>query len=346
MRALEKEGWLKVLHPHWSSAKVDTSGLAALIKTEQRMRELGYSVDAAPARMYFLTDKLNDREIAELQKLIPHKEFVAAWRNLENEAKDLAKRLTGKEAATPSRTWELLSHARPESILFLETTGRQQAVLQKIRNFFGKWREMKQKLPLPEMVEMRITPELPEYPKIAEDVFRLMLDGKLRSHNELVKFLKPFSPPPPPPPPPPPRRGRAARVEAAAAGAAKGGAPAAKGGTPVAKAGTAAAVAPAATAAAKGVKKKAGAPVGQPVLTPAAVQPQVAGQKAGRAVKPGAAKPAATTAPPPPAAATTKALAKAAAKAAASAHASKATGKKPTPAKKPTKPAAKAKKRH
>src|SRR6266446_5515653 len=28
IRALEREDWLKVLHPHWSSAKVDTSGLA------------------------------------------------------------------------------------------------------------------------------------------------------------------------------------------------------------------------------------------------------------------------------------------------------------------------------
>src|SRR5437763_11466594 len=35
IRALEKEDWLKVLHPHWSSAKVDTSGLATLMKTRQ-----------------------------------------------------------------------------------------------------------------------------------------------------------------------------------------------------------------------------------------------------------------------------------------------------------------------
>src|SRR5262249_57316430 len=68
----------------------------------------------------------------------------------------------------------------------------------------------------PEMPELRITPEHPEYKKILDQAFLLLMDGKLRSHNEIVKFLTPFSPPEPPPPPPPPRRGRAARKEVAA----------------------------------------------------------------------------------------------------------------------------------
>ncbi len=28
LKAYEKEGWLKVLNPHWSTAKVDTAGWA------------------------------------------------------------------------------------------------------------------------------------------------------------------------------------------------------------------------------------------------------------------------------------------------------------------------------
>jgi hypothetical protein len=89
-------------------------------------------------------------------------------------------------------------------------------VAQKIRNFFTKWRQVQQKIPLPEMTELLITPQLREYPKIARDVFMLLLDGKLRSRTETLKFLKPFAPPPPPPPPPP-RRGRAAKAAAAGA---------------------------------------------------------------------------------------------------------------------------------
>ena len=240
IKMLEKEGWLRVLHPHWASSKVDANGLAQLMKTRQQMVDLGYSPDAGPAVMHFLTSKLHDKEIADLRKLIPRKDLVEAWRDIEDHAKELAKRLIGKEAATPSRTWQLLSGARPEMILFLAVTARQQAVEQKIKNFLTKWRQVQQKIPLPEMTELLITPQLPNYPKIAHDVFMLLLDGKLRSHTEILKYLKPLAPPPPPPPPAPKRgRGKAAAT-------AEGGVPAKKAEATKGK-GKAAAAAPAPT---------------------------------------------------------------------------------------------------
>jgi hypothetical protein len=45
---------------------------------------------------------------------------------------------------------------------------------------------VKQRVPLLEMTELHITPEMPAYPKIANDVFLLLLDGKLRSHTEIL----------------------------------------------------------------------------------------------------------------------------------------------------------------
>lgn len=228
IKALEKEDWLKVLNPHWTSAKVDSASLAQMMKTRQQMNELGYAPDPSPAVLYFLTSRLGDKDISDIRKLIPRKDLVEAWKDLEDNAKDLAKKLTGKEAATPSRTWKLLSEARPEMILFLSITARQQAVIQKIRNFFTKWRQVQQKIPLPEMTELYITPQMAEYPKIARDVFMLLLDGKLRSRTEILKFLKPLAPPPPPPPPPPPRRGRAAKAAATAPQAGPAGTPAKK----------------------------------------------------------------------------------------------------------------------
>ncbi|HEX6823454.1 MAG TPA: CCA tRNA nucleotidyltransferase [Candidatus Sulfotelmatobacter sp.] len=219
VKMLEKEGWLQVLHERWTTAKADLNGLSALMKTRQQMVDLGYTPDAGPAVMYFLTGHFSDKDIAEIQKMIPRKDLVEAWRDIEDHAKELAKRLSGKEAATPSRTWQLLSSARPEMVLFLAVTAKQQAVEQKIKNYLTKWRQIQQKIPLPEMTELLITPQLPEYPKIAHDVFMLLLDGKLRSRTETLKFLKPLAPPPPPPPPAP-RRGRAAKAAAEAAAAA------------------------------------------------------------------------------------------------------------------------------
>src|SRR5215470_1078146 len=166
LKHLEKEGWLKILSAHWTSAKADAVNLAGLVKTREQMNGMGYLPDTAPAAMYFLTSRLSNKEIGDIQKLIPRKDLVEAWRDIEDHGKELAKRLTGKEAATPSRTWKLLSEARPEMILFLSLTSRQQAVQQKIKNFFTKWRQVQQKVPLPEMTELLITPQLPEYPKI------------------------------------------------------------------------------------------------------------------------------------------------------------------------------------
>jgi tRNA nucleotidyltransferase (CCA-adding enzyme) len=223
VKMLEKEGWLEVLHERWTSAKVDVNGITALMKTRQQMVDLGYTPDAGPAVMYFLTAHFSDKDVTDIQKMIPRKDLVEAWRDIEDHAKELAKRLMGKEAATPSRTWQLLSSARPEMVLFLAVTAKQQSVDQKIKNYLTKWRQVQQKIPLPEMTELLITPQLPIYPKLANDVFMLLLDGKLRSRTETLKFLKPFAPPPPPPPPAP-RRGRAAKAAAqpaAQAGAAQ-----------------------------------------------------------------------------------------------------------------------------
>ena len=219
MRALEKDGWLKVLHQHWTVAKAEASDLGHAIKLRQTLTDLGYSIESGPMVMYFLTRKMSDKDISDIQKMIPRRDFVDKWKHLEHDAHDLAKKLTGKEAATNSGSWKVLSAAPPENTLFLSLTTKQQAVDQKIKNFLTKWRQVKERLPFPEMAEMRITSQLPEYQKILDEAFLLLLDGKLKSHNEIVNFLKPYEPPPPPPPPAPKRgRGKAAAVAELPAG--------------------------------------------------------------------------------------------------------------------------------
>ena len=248
MRALEKEGWLKVLHPHWTVAKAEASDLVHAIKLRQTLSDLGYSVETGPIAMYFLTRKMSDKDVSEIQRMIPRRDFVDKWKHLEHDAHELAKKLIGREAATNSGSWKILSNAAPERILFLSLTTKQSAVDQKIKNFLTKWRQVREKLPFPEMAELRITAQLPEYPKILDQAFLLLLDGKLRSHTEIMNFLKPYEPPPPPPPPPPKRgRGKAAAAEVAAPVAAvpgkRGRKP--KGGAPITPAAVASPAAPA-----------------------------------------------------------------------------------------------------
>jgi len=306
MRALEKEGWLKVLHPHWTMSKIDSGDLGQLVKTRQMMNELGYSIETGPIVMYFLTSRMNDKDTAEIQRMIPRRDFVDKWKHLESGAHDLTKKLTSKDAATPSGAWKILSQATPENILFLSLTVRQQAVDQKLKNFFGKWRQVKEKLPFPEMAELRITPQLPEYSEIMEKAFLLLMDGRLRSHSEIMNFLKPYEPPPPPPPPAP-KRGRGKAT--AAAGSPEAAVPGKRGRKP--KGAATPAPVPAPQVPAQPVQEAKPAPAGKPV-PPSAAKTAV-GKKTAGPEKPAAKKAAPKAAKKHPKPLTKKAAAKRAA---------------------------------
>ena len=167
MQALEEQGWLKVLCPKWTVAKANVPELAHLLKTRATMAEFNIPVNAAPAVMHFLTVKLGEAEVASIQKAIPHREFVAAWRRLDGDAKELSKKLLSKEAAVNSGAWKILSAAKPEALLYLDVTGRNKTADEKIKNFFGKWRQVQDKVPIAQMAELRITPQLPEFPGFA-----------------------------------------------------------------------------------------------------------------------------------------------------------------------------------
>jgi len=279
MRALDKEGWLKVLHPHWTLAKLDSTELAHAVKTRQMMNDLGYSIETGPIVMHFLTRKMSDKDISDIQRMIHRRDFVDKWKHLEHAAHELAKKLASKEASMPSGAWKILTNATPENILFLTLTTRQSAVDKKLKNFFGKWRQVREKLPFPEMAEMRITPQLPDYSKLMDEAFLLLMDGKLRSHNEIVNFLKPYEPPPPPPPPAP-KRGRGKAVAAAAPGASPA-VPAKRGRKPK---GTAAAPPPVPAVASVEVPKAA--PAGKKGAAVARAAAPVEAKKAAAPVKP------------------------------------------------------------
>jgi hypothetical protein len=224
--------------------------------------------------------------------MIPRRDFVDKWKHLESGAHELTKKLTGKEAAVPSGAWKLLSQATPENILFLVLTVRQQAVDQKLKNFFGKWRQVKEKLPFPEMAELRITPQLAEYPEITEKAFLLLMDGRLRSHSEIMNFLKPYEPPPPPPPPAP-KRGRAKAT--VAAGSAEAVVPGKRGRKP--KGAAAPVVVPAQAVPAQPVAQPAKLPAAK-VATKQAATPSAIAKPAVTKKTAAPAKPAAKTAAP------------------------------------------------
>lgn len=200
LRALEDAGWMKHLFPSWTHSKADAHGLENLHKVLIQLLMQGIQPDLFAAQMELLTAKMQPKDLAALKKLFPRHGAVEQWKELENVAKEFAKVLTGKEAATPSATWKLLTSYQPEPVLWLAYTSKAAPVQTKFKNFFTVWPEAKQKVPTTLMLELRITPDLPEYAKLLEEMFFQLIDGKLQTDEEMKAFLEPYSPPAPPPP--------------------------------------------------------------------------------------------------------------------------------------------------
>ncbi len=80
------------------------------------------------------------------------------------------------------------------------TRARIAQVQAKLKNFYSVWPEARQKIPTTLMLEMRITPDLPGYQDLVQEIFFQLMDGKLTTEEEMRAFLEPHSPPAPPPP--------------------------------------------------------------------------------------------------------------------------------------------------
>ena len=200
LRALDAEGWMKSLYAPWIPAKADTKGLEELNKIFVRLLMLGVNPDPSAAHLELLTAKMQPKDVAGLKRLFPRRGFVEQWNHLEQSAKEFSKELLGKAASTPSAAWKLLVSHQAEPVLWLAFSSKNPQVKEKFNNFFNVWPEARQKIPTTIMAEMRITPDLPDYGKVAELLFFQFMDGKLQTEEELRAFLAPFSPPAPPPP--------------------------------------------------------------------------------------------------------------------------------------------------
>jgi tRNA nucleotidyltransferase (CCA-adding enzyme) len=200
LQSLEDDGWMKHLYPAWGVAKADTKGLEELNHTLIRLLMLGIHPDPSAAHMELLTAKLTPKENAGLKELLPRHGFVEQWNNLEHSAKEFSKELLNRNIMAPSATWKLITGYQAEAVLWAAFNSKNPQVREKFNNFFNVWPEARQKIPTTLLADMRITPELPEYGKVAEELFFQFMDGKLQTEEEIRAFLEPYSPPAPPPP--------------------------------------------------------------------------------------------------------------------------------------------------
>ncbi len=199
LRALEAEGWMKVLFPAWTSAKADEAKLSALHDLAVQLLLQGVHPDMSAAQMQLLTAKLPSRDLSALKKSLLRPGFVEEWNKLDSLASGFAKSLLSKQNAKPSACFKLFMSYDPEAILWLGFTSKDKDVQERFNNFLKVWPEAHQRIPYVLMQEMRITPELPIYGELKQKIFLELIDGKLTTPEEMRAFLEPYSPPAPPP---------------------------------------------------------------------------------------------------------------------------------------------------
>src|SRR5579863_4795049 len=199
LRALEAEGWMKVLCATWTSAKADEDKLTALHDLRAQLQMQGVHPDMSAAQMQLLTAKMAPKDVSALKKQLLRPGFVEEWNSLDSLASGFAKVLLNKANATPSVSYNLFTTYDPEAVLWLGFTSKDNAVKAKYEAFLKTWPEARQRIPYLQMQEMRITQDLATYKDIVHQVFLQLIDGGLNTPEEIKAFLEPHSPPAPPP---------------------------------------------------------------------------------------------------------------------------------------------------
>ncbi len=199
LRALEAEGWMKILFPAWTAAKADEDKLTALHDLRVQLQMQGVQPDMSAGQMQLLTAKMAPKDLSALKKQLLRPGFVEEWNSLDSLASGFAKVLMNKANATPSVAYKLFTTYDPEAVLWLGFTSKENAVKAKYEAFVKTWPEARQRIPYLQMQEMRITPELATYKDIVHQIFLQLIDGGLNTPEEIKAFLEPHSPPAPPP---------------------------------------------------------------------------------------------------------------------------------------------------
>jgi tRNA nucleotidyltransferase (CCA-adding enzyme) len=200
LRRLESEGWAKTLFPAWTSARANEPELDRLRDTVGQLEAMGIHPDPSAAYFPLLTAKLSPKEVTALKGLFARPGFVDQIAALEADTKEVAAQFSSKAAAAPSDAWKMLFASAPEPVLWLAHTTKSAPMQARFKAFFNDWSQARQKIPYQLMQEMRITPELPGYEELLENLFFAIMDAKLETPEAAKAFLEPFSPPAPPPP--------------------------------------------------------------------------------------------------------------------------------------------------
>ncbi len=140
------------------------------------------------------------------KKIIGHSKTIQMALGLERAARKLAQALGSSKNAQPSHVYKLLTGQPQNLLLFILVYFPQTNPQNRVKAFLHKFPVVRARLPRAEFQAIGMKPG-PKFEKILEQVFYDQLDGKIKTHQLMIKELRALSgikePPPPEPPKPP-----------------------------------------------------------------------------------------------------------------------------------------------
>ena len=123
------------------------------------------------------------------KKVLVEKKAIKIALSLDQDARALARALTGSKAGLPSYVYGLLSGQPQILLLFLLANYPQQKIKSRIKNYLFKAPQIRADLPRAEVQAMGVKPG-PELDRYLERLFLEQLDGKVKTHLQALKRLK------------------------------------------------------------------------------------------------------------------------------------------------------------
>ena len=123
------------------------------------------------------------------KKIAPDRQTLKEVLGLESAARKLARALASAKAAQPSQVYTLLSGQPQPLLLFLLVNFPQAKIQTRVKNFLFKYPLLLAKLPRAELLGLGLEAG-PKFEKIVHQLFLEQLDGKIKTHQQLLKEFR------------------------------------------------------------------------------------------------------------------------------------------------------------
>jgi tRNA nucleotidyltransferase (CCA-adding enzyme) len=187
LKLLANRGLLAGLDRRLATAKLPYEQFAKIRST---MHTVPGRADAFFLNFHCLVAKLGSGQKNRLaKKIIAERKTIKIALGLESAARKLARVLASAKAALPSQVYTLLS-AQPQPLLLFLLVNYPQAKIQaRVKSFLFKYPLVRARLPRAELLTLGLEAG-PKFERIVRQLFLDELDGKITTHQQLLKEFR------------------------------------------------------------------------------------------------------------------------------------------------------------